>query len=84
MKTATIREVQHGFGRVLARVGRGETVLITKHGKVVAQLMTVPPKADEEPEWPDFEARLRKHFPDGPPSGAPASKLIAESREERF
>jgi len=84
MKPATAREVQHGFGRVLARVSRGETVVITKHGKKVAQLIPLPPEAGKAPRWPDFEARLKRRFPDGPLPGAPASTVISEMREERF
>lgn len=84
MKTATAREVQHGFGRVLARVGRGETVVITKHGKKVARLMPMPPDEGDAPQWPDFEARLRRHFPDEAEAGVPVSELIDESREGRF
>jgi prevent-host-death family protein len=84
MKTATAREMQHQFGRVLARVGRGETVVITKHGKKVAQLCPMPQVKGKVLVWPDFARRMKGHFPDGTPVGLPAGELIREGREERF
>lgn len=39
----------------------------------------VRPKAAKKSGF-DFMARLRADFPDGPPAGAPLSKIIAESR----
>ena len=36
MKTITARQANHGFSDVLARVERGEEVLITKRGNPVA------------------------------------------------
>jgi prevent-host-death family protein len=84
MKTATAREIQHQFGRVLARVGRGETVVITKHGKKVAQLCPLPLEKGKALVWPDSAVRMRRHFPDGVPSGLPTGELIREGREERF
>lgn len=84
MKTATIREVQHRLSRVLARVGRGEEVTITKRGKPVARL--VPPAVAqglEKVEWPDFVGRMKRLFPDGPPAGTPTSKVVMELRAER-
>jgi prevent-host-death family protein len=36
MKTITAREANHGFSDLLARVERGEEVLITKRGSPVA------------------------------------------------
>ena len=36
MKTITAREANHGFSDLLARVERGEEVLITKRGTPVA------------------------------------------------
>lgn len=76
--------MQHQFGRVLARVGRGETVVITKHGKKVAQLSPLPLEKGKALVWPDFAGRMRRHFPDGVPAGLPTGELIREGREERF
>lgn len=54
MKTATVRELRTAFPRVEAWLAEGESVLITKAGKPVAQL--VQPPAPEA--GPDFAARF--------------------------
>lgn len=85
MKTASAREVQHEFSSYLARASQGESVIITKHGRKMAQLVPVKPSARKKTlAWPDFDARMKRHFPDGVPTGKTASALITESREERF
>jgi prevent-host-death family protein len=85
MNTATAREVQHGFGRYLERASRGESVIITKHGRKMARLVPLAADdADPLPAWPDFAARMKKHFPDGPPPGPSPGELIDEARKERF
>jgi prevent-host-death family protein len=84
MKTATVREVQHKLRRVLARIGRGEKITITRRGKAVARLVPANLMVGEEKaEWPDFEGRMRRLFPDGPPPGKPTSEVVTELREER-
>ena len=44
MNTASIDQVQHELRSLLARVAAGETVVITDHGKPVAELKPVPPR----------------------------------------
>ena len=83
MKTVTVREVQHRLGSLLDRVERGEPLTITRRGRVVARLVPASARRGRV-EWPDFEARMKRLFPDGPPSGEPASDLIRRMREERF
>jgi prevent-host-death family protein len=84
MKTATVREVQHKLSRVLARVKRGEEVTITKRGKVVARLVPPPvAQGNGRAEWPDFAGRMKRLFPEGPPSGTPTSEVVMELRRER-
>eukprot|EP01041_Mallomonas_annulata_P035215 gene35215-58128_t len=51
MKTMNARVANQNFSRLLSEVERGETVLITKNGKTVAELR---PRADdprEDPVW---------------------------------
>lgn len=80
MKTATVREIRHEFGRVLGWVEDGEQVEITKRKRVVARLVPVKPKA-KKVEWPDFEARLKKLFPKSV-NGKLASEILHEARGE--
>lgn len=51
MKTTTARVANQNFSKLLSEVEQGETVLITKNGKTVAELR---PRADdprEDPVW---------------------------------
>ncbi|HWD19166.1 MAG TPA: type II toxin-antitoxin system Phd/YefM family antitoxin [Verrucomicrobiae bacterium] len=62
MKTASVREVRHDFGRILGWVAEGEEVVITKRRAAVARLVpAVRPKAARV-KMPDISARLRKVF----------------------
>ena len=80
MKTATVREIRHDFGRVLTWIEDGEQVEITKRRLGVARL--VPAKAKPRKfEWPDLEARRKRIFPIRV-KGKPASKIVDEGRGE--
>jgi prevent-host-death family protein len=81
MKTATIRELQHGLTAVLERVARGEEITITRRGQPVALILAAAPiKKAKKPVWPDAMARLNERFPGGPTEGKPASELVGEMR----
>ena len=81
MKTASVREVQHGLAAILERVERGEEVTVTRRGKPVARI--VPPRSPRPVRWPDFAERMKRDFPDGAPPGPAVSHLIDLDREER-
>ena len=81
MKTTTLRELRHHFGRILHWIEDGQEVEITKRRRVIAKLLPVDAKA-EKLHWPDFEARLRKTFPNGL-KGRLLSEVIDEQRGER-
>ena len=60
MKKATVRQLRHAFGSVLAWVEEGEPVAISKRGKIIALLS--PPPAPRPPKVrrrPDFFGRLK-------------------------
>jgi len=83
MKTVSIREVQHGLKDVLARVSAGETVRITRHNRVVAEL--TPPRrraALKKFAMPDFLARTKVIF--GEHVLSDSTPLLREMREDRF
>ena len=62
MKTASIREVRHDFGKILEWVANGEEVIITKRRETVARLLPVARKRTARARKPDVAARLRKVF----------------------
>ena len=81
MKTASIRDVQHHFNKVLAWVEKGEEVQITRRNKTVAKIIpsTIRPQSAK---WPDFAARARAIW-GAKPKGKSLSKIILEDRAER-
>jgi antitoxin (DNA-binding transcriptional repressor) of toxin-antitoxin stability system len=60
MKTATVRELRNDFPRIEAWVHEGESVNISKRGKVIATL--VPATAQPLGPKVDIMARLRKNW----------------------
>lgn len=83
MATATVREVQHQLRAFLDRVERGEEIAITRRGHAIARLAPLRPKRTKR-HWPDFEARMKRLFPDGVPKGEPPSESIRTMRGERL
>lgn len=63
MKTASIRDVRHDFGRVLDWVADGEEVAITKRRRIVARLLPADrAKTSARARMPDISARLQRVF----------------------
>jgi prevent-host-death family protein len=80
MKTATLRELRHDFGSVLAWVEQGEPVGISKRGKIIALVTPSPRPSPVKPKKrPDFAARLKRIYGDLVLPG----DVVAEERESR-
>jgi antitoxin (DNA-binding transcriptional repressor) of toxin-antitoxin stability system len=62
MTKATVRDLRYGFPSVLSRLEHGDTIAITKRGKIVARLM--PPLAEKRRKKarPDFLGRIREIY----------------------
>jgi antitoxin (DNA-binding transcriptional repressor) of toxin-antitoxin stability system len=62
MKTATVRELRNEFPRIEAWVHEGESVNISKRGKVIATLIPALGATEARPRPPkvDIMARLRE------------------------
>jgi len=80
MRTATLRQLRHDFGRVFAWVEQGEPVEISRRGKIIALLAPPPtPKAARPRRRPDFAARLKRIYGDLVLAG----DVVVEERELR-
>lgn len=80
MRTASIREVRHDFGRVLEWVTNGEAVAITKRRETVAHLVPAARKPASRAKMPDVPARLRKVFGRKIISDQAMKKILDENR----
>ena len=74
MKTATVRELRTAFSRIESWLSGGETVLITKRKKVVAELS--PPRRKAKPNF----ARRFGGTPPPAKAGKGAVDLLLEER----
>ncbi len=80
MKTATLRQLRHEFGTVLALVEQGEAIEITKRGRTIALLSPPPsPKKAKARTQPDFAGRLKRIYGDLIVSG----DVVVEERQSR-
>jgi len=76
MKTVNIREVRRRLSGLIDGAERGESVVITRHGKEVARLGAAP--ASEEVTLPDlshFRAEIENQ-------GQSLSKVVSQEREQ--
>lgn len=48
MKSAKVSELKASLSRYLARVKRGEEVVVTERGRPIAKLVPIPPSDDTE------------------------------------
>lgn len=62
MRTATIRQVRHEFGAVLAWVRDGEEVTVLNRTRPVARICPPVPPPTPAVRMPDFAARARGVF----------------------
>jgi prevent-host-death family protein len=82
MRTATVREVQHGLASVLSQVQKGQEIAVTKHGKVIARIVPAT-RAKGRLRWPDSAIRMKQLMSGATLAGAAPSEIIRELRGER-
>jgi prevent-host-death family protein len=97
MKAAKVSELKAGLSKYLARVKRGEQVVITERGRTIAKIIPIPPaEGDEEERMRELERLGIVSIPEYPgvppeywtldlPSNPHARvvEAIIEEREER-
>ena len=80
MKTATIRDLRNSFTRVSRWIEAGETVEVTKRGKVFARLLPATPVKGKGAPKPDILARMKADFGELIVSDAAYEELMQEAR----
>ena len=78
MESVTVRDLRTSFPKIEKILVSGEAVEIRKRNKVIGVL--TPPPEKRKITMPDFEARMRKIFPDMENRGM-VEALIAERNE---
>ena len=81
-----VAEAKNNFTHLLDRVEDGERILITRHGKLVAEIVKAPAMVAASPlAVKDFEAimeDLRKIRESLPPADMPAAEMIRQLRDD--
>lgn len=67
MKTASIADLRNRFPSVFRWIEEGETVELTKRGRIVARIVPAPPAKPRKFTVPDFAAIRREILGDNPP-----------------
>jgi antitoxin (DNA-binding transcriptional repressor) of toxin-antitoxin stability system len=62
MKTASIRDLRHGFKKIERLLNQGEEIQITRRGRLIARL--IPDHTEATKQAPDFMAPLRSIYGD--------------------
>ena len=80
MKTATVRDLRNHFPRVAAWIESGESVEITRSGKVFARLSPATHARQQKFKMPDIMARLDQTFGDSCYNSAELAQALTASR----
>lgn len=80
MRLVSVREANQNFSRLIAEVEKGETVLITKNGKPVAQVRPQPANAMDDPEWRAALEALLASLHAAPRTGYRLGRVTAEDK----
>lgn len=82
MATYSVAEARNNLSRLIERAKRGETVEITRHGKVAARLMGPDEKPKEE--WREALRRVLLNPVEPLQGPIDAVALIREMRDEGY
>ena len=75
MTTVTLTEFRAHASGMLSRVEKGETLVVLRHGRPIAEVSPVTRSEDELPSWKRPALRLAT-------KGAGLSRAILDEREE--
>lgn len=80
MRMVSIREANQNFSRLVKEVEAGETVVITRQGKPVAELKPRPVNRLDDPKVRAAYERLQRHFEQLPRDGYRVGKITEEDK----
>jgi prevent-host-death family protein len=80
MRSVSIRDANQHFSRLIKEVEAGETVVITRQGKPVAQLSPQPVNRMDDPKIRAAYERLRKHLDELPRDGYRVGRITEADR----
>ena len=80
MREISVREANQNFSQVIAAAERGETIVVTKNGKPVAQIIPQPQDRTSDPEWRTSFAALKKSLRSKRGSGSHVGAIAEDDK----
>jgi prevent-host-death family protein len=80
MRTVSIRDANQNFSRLIREVEAGETVVITRQGKPVAELIPRQPNRLDDPQFRARFEQLRQRLREWPRDGYRLGKVTDEDK----
>jgi antitoxin (DNA-binding transcriptional repressor) of toxin-antitoxin stability system len=81
MHTVTVRDLRNHFPMVAGWLEAGESVTITRHGKIMGTIE--PPVPPVRPEWPDITARHKALWGDKVFTAEESASFLSDTRGDR-
>ena len=80
MRTVSIREANQSFSRLVKEVEAGETVVITRQGKPVAELVPRQANRLDDPQFKSRFDELRQRLQEWPRDGYRLGKVTEDDK----
>ncbi|HEY2048615.1 MAG TPA: type II toxin-antitoxin system prevent-host-death family antitoxin [Caulobacteraceae bacterium] len=80
MRIVTAREANQNFSRLLTEVEAGETVVVTKHGRAVAELRPRSDDRTKDPVWRAAYEKMIQHMRETPETGYRVGEITEEDK----
>jgi prevent-host-death family protein len=84
MRMVSIRDANQNFSRLVKEVEAGETVVITRQGKPVAELKPRPASRLDDPKVRAAYERLQRRFAEWPGDGSRVGNITEEDKYGPF
>ncbi len=80
MQLLSVREANQNFSKLISDVEKGEIIIITKHGKRVAELRPVIEDRMQDPVWRAHYERMVKRLEEKPDYGIELGEITEEDK----
>ncbi|HMR30483.1 MAG TPA: type II toxin-antitoxin system prevent-host-death family antitoxin [Geminicoccaceae bacterium] len=80
MQLLSVREANQNFSKLISDVEKGDIIIITKHGKRVAELRPVIEDRMQDPVWRANYERMVEMLNNKPSTGGPVGEITEEDK----
>ncbi len=80
MQTLSVREANQNFSKLISEVEKGAIIIITKHGKEVAELRPVIEDRMQDPVWRANYERMVERLRNKPDYGIEVGEITEEDK----